>query len=535
MSSLTIFVLFIASVSAQLCSNPPNSLQVNNVPSLDTSSSGFKSNSIVSLVIESVLVDNRTDATITLNAAQAICNYPGSQYWSRSVVNCTEVWTAQIPWDVAAQFCNLARSEDVDWISFSGAIDVYQKDVLGAIRGTPITRDISTGFEYRLRFPKSVSAEAPTIQVFAPILVEAAVTSQSYDALTSNGKINLFTSVQYPFELVNPIILTNVSGLTPSVGTANQNCPANAPCEENFNVSVARQNNCFFTGEYVTTYDIICNANFQGECPLQGETATVVFRVVSQDLCGIFTEDIDLQGSLASFLADYQTNRAAFIIGQVSYWRFDVTSSKATIVNTVLANVTSAFNGGAVQTLMSASTPTALGNVVGFAYDGNGGLGTQARFRFNVNPAVFPVAVDANSPAVIRASVLVTYQNAQRKRTVLKQFILGGDSLARRQLAPSKDQPYEQQSVATLQNPAPLATFAPISDTAAPTTARVDAPVSSAQEDTSLPVYIGAIVGAISLCCLLFFAFVVIRRRRAQKKEEEKSVEQPSEVVILHS
>jgi hypothetical protein len=138
----------------------------------------------------------------------------------------------------------------------------------------------------------------------------------------------LFTSVQYPFELINPNINTNVSGLNPFIGTSSQNCPANLPCEKNSNVSLARTNACFFSGSYAVTYDIICNANYAGACPLQGETATVVFSVISQNLCGLFTEDIDLQGSLNSYLNDYQTIRAAFIIGQTSYWRFDVSSSK---------------------------------------------------------------------------------------------------------------------------------------------------------------------------------------------------------------
>ena len=220
----TSFLVFFVHYSIeQNCSNPVNLLQITDLPILDTADSGFKSQNVLSLVIMATQVDNRTDAIITLNATSPNCNYPGPN-WVKTIVNCTEIWNATIPWQIAYQECGLNRTETAQSITFDGWIDVFQQDILGTIRGTPITRNLSTNFEYKVVFPKTLSLQSTT-QVFAPILVDAAIVSESYDATAMQGQLNLFSSVQWPFELVQPQVAINSTQLFPQSQTYHKIVP----------------------------------------------------------------------------------------------------------------------------------------------------------------------------------------------------------------------------------------------------------------------------------------------------------------------
>ena len=563
----TSFLVFFVHYSIQQnCSNPVNLLQITDLPILDTADSGFKSQNVLSLVIMATQVDNRTDAIITLNATSPNCNYPGPN-WVKTIVNCTEIWNATIPWQIAYQECGLNRTETAQSITFDGWIDVFQQDILGTIRGTPITRNLSTNFEYKVVFPKTLSVQS-TIQVFAPILVDAAIVSESYDATAMQGQLNLFSSVQWPFELVQPQVAINSTQLFPTIANLSQDCANNSACSENWNISIALSNICNFSGTYAASYQIICNPLYTGQCPLQGENATVIFSIVSQDVCGVFTENIDLNGTLNSYLSDFATERAAFIIGQVSYWKLDVYSTKATIISTDLLGVSTQF-GLTNATLFNLNQTTSTGNVTNFSSISSSA--TEVRFQFNVDPAVFPIATDQNAPATVVALVSVNYQNTQQqKRSVLRELLLHpllsnnknskqsnniyqNNQNTKRQIPSSQAQSLSSSSVMTVQGLASTTTQAPatssssssnptlqstLSSTSTSSSSSSQSPSSTSSTQptidknapstsSSFPIWMWIVIAVASLSCIALVVLLAIlfsrRKNRSQKLESQQS------------
>ena len=231
---ISFLVFFVHYSIQQNCSNPVNLLQITDLPILDTADSGFKSQNVLSLVIMATQVDNRTDAIITLNATSPNCNYPGPN-WVKTIVNCTEIWNATIPWQIAYQECGLNRTETAQSITFDGWINVFQQDI--SANSTAMT-NLSTNFEYKVEFPKTLSIEN-NIQIVAPILVDTAIISTSYDYTAMQGQLNLFSSVEWPFELAAPQISVDNKQLVVTIGNPSDNCNNNRTCSQNWNISIA--------------------------------------------------------------------------------------------------------------------------------------------------------------------------------------------------------------------------------------------------------------------------------------------------------
>merc|ERR1712072_34842 len=321
---------------------------------------------------------------------------------------------ANISWSVARD-CTTSRTETATEIVFDGDIEVKQVETLNAIRGTAVTRDVMTGMAYEVRFPKEITLTSGQVQVFSPILVIAAVTEQDFQSDTTQGTAQLFTSVQWPFMLTSATI-NSTNNATVAITNSSNNCPADAACETTFDFSLD-PNSCSLTGDYQLSFTFQCNPLYTGsDCPLQGEAGNVLFTLTSGDLCAVFAENVDLTGSLISYLNDYTTARDAFIINQASYWQAKVSSTKVSIVNSEILAASTIFNSGAEIDLYSGGANTAEGTAAGFTLDGDGGDGTQSRFYLNMVSSLFPVPADQFLPAVMKCKVAATYSNTAKRQ-----------------------------------------------------------------------------------------------------------------------
>jgi len=523
--TLLFFLLLIVNIGfAQVCSNPPDKLQTrpDEVPILNPSNSGFKSVNTFSLEISSKLVDLRSDAQIVMNPNVSTCNYPGA-FWSRSSSNatCTETWNGSFDWATFRSDCGAVRTEDADFIYFDGEITVTQIDTLGVIRGKAVTREVITGIRYKIVFPKKYTLSSPTIQVFAPVNVIAAVTKQDFDGDKKRGLLDLFTSVQYPFVLTNGGSSVDRPEMNVSIPSFVANCPPNLPCEITFNFEVDPKTLCFLNGKYNLTFDLACSPSFNGSCPLQGEKGVITFDIASEDLCGTFIENVDLSGTLNPYQADYATLKTAFLIGQPVYWRFDVNSNKVSITNTQLLDVKSNFNSTNDLYLLQNQTISNLGTNVQFALDGNGGLGTQARFKYNILNSLYPVPEDQFLPAIITATVAVTYQNTQ-KRSVTS-LLRNVPMFSKRQVElPAKAQKFSSQKKIELQNSV-------VADSKSSFSSESKAnpqPAEPSKEDTGISViYIGIVIGALVACCIAIaiVGFLIYRKKKSNNSPSSSS------------
>ena len=425
--------------TTQPCDNPPQALAVRDVPVLDTARSGFLAADVLTLVLVSPLVNARADASIRFNASGAAtpCDYSAAApgFWQRaeSLAECTEVWTAALPWAVLREQCNMARLPDGGdgVVRFEGELQVTQVDTLGAVRGTPLTRDVVTGIAFAVEFPTETELSSDAVRVFAAVDVQAAITAQAVDAVGAQASAELFTSVQWPFMLAAARIDGTPANVSVAITEQRDACPVEAPCERTFALALTPSGTCFLTGDYVLAFEFACHPQYNAsDCPLQGEAGRVEFRLTSGDLCALFEEEVDLNGALASYLADYATPRDAFLLGQTAYWRADVRSTKVSIVAANITRAEVAFDGAAAFTELYArdgAGVSAPGAAIAFALDGNGGVATQSRFRFLCDAAQFPVAADSSAPAVVRVNVEVTYAAALRRRDTA----LGDDAALR--------------------------------------------------------------------------------------------------------
>jgi hypothetical protein len=432
MNKFLIFIslLFANVVFSQTCNNPPNPLAVTDFPYLDDSASGFLSLNVLTIVIRSTLVNNRSQAVISLQGySDANCNAPGVN-WQRTEddVNCIESYTANLPWSLLSSSCGLAQTNNTDTIVFTGTILVNQVEILSEINGQNITRSIDTPFNFQLIFPRNVQVNSSDPVIFAPINVEAAVTHVGFTM--PFGDINLFTSIQYPFILTNPSVSINSSSLNGFISVLSTNgCPAESYCTTTYEIDVNGTSGapCWLNGTYTVSFDIACNSAWTNNCPLEGNTVEIVFSTTSSNLCGLFSDTVDISATLSTYASNVASNtQETFLQNQFIYLRAVTTSQQVSLVNTYLLNCTSIYDPNSASTLLySSGSSLNNGAVSSPALDASFTLisnnATQANFKLNATYELYPIPTDSYASMVISCWLGVEYQDViTSKRNVLQ-------------------------------------------------------------------------------------------------------------------
>eukprot|EP01006_Ploeotia_vitrea_P035116 TRINITY_DN65838_c3_g3_i1.p1 TRINITY_DN65838_c3_g3~~TRINITY_DN65838_c3_g3_i1.p1 ORF type:complete len:671 (+),score=398.00 TRINITY_DN65838_c3_g3_i1:128-2140(+) len=273
---------------------------------------------------------------------------PAFWTWSHELTDqCTRVWTGTIAWTDAYRTvdddgCGFTKtiSQDGDYMEFHLDFSVTTREDLpeldtddGSQRGDgnhPRNRVIVHKLPLTVRFPLQVTATSGDIVLFSPVRVIAAIVNQEVHGDPIDGVTNLvmqatiFTSVQWPFKLVNvaydtgndeqgnPIkentkidyhsdgtytgpvqsgadCLTGDGIDTPVVCDVNAwkdgiedktNCPV---CENNWEVyfSPNDEQQCNFNGRYGLTWDVACHTTepAASTCPLSSTAADNVLRI----------------------------------------------------------------------------------------------------------------------------------------------------------------------------------------------------------------------------------------------------------------
>ncbi len=266
--------------------------------------------------------------------------------------------------------------------------------------------------------------------IFAPIDVQAAITYLGYT--NGFGVINLFTTVQYPFILQNPTLQISNTGLASYISiNSTNNCPVNTSCITTYEIQVNETSGstCYLNGTYNLTFNIACNSNWLQNCPLQNNSAQIVFQVTSENLCATFTEQVSISATLNTYASGVSSvTQETFLENQMMYLRAVVTSNQVALASTYILNCSSIFEPNSATTLLysggnsSANTgqlSTAATNA-GFSFTFNNQ--TQADFQLNATAQLYPVATDSYASAVISCWIGVDYQNVSVKRSSVKEI-----------------------------------------------------------------------------------------------------------------
>ena len=209
--------------------------------------------------------------------------------WNETYNNCDAILTANLGINTTK---SLAECFHV--VSNANGYRVYESDIqITSLQNGPIIRDRTnirtfvTSKPIQLRFPTMVNVSLSNINSFGAANVLSDFVSQTFDPITGQVTLNIYTSVQSPYTLTplsSQIIagLLNTTNITP-VSDPNYNCNSTASniCEQLWQVVLTPTNGqCVLNGTLMVNFTVGCQTSYQGSCsslsvPYYGTTVAV--------------------------------------------------------------------------------------------------------------------------------------------------------------------------------------------------------------------------------------------------------------------
>lgn len=430
------------------CRVPSHHLITDNPPSLDVSRSGFNAKDVLYLYVNNSVKYFNTTITFK-NDQNGLCAYPTAVgvAWSKvfNPATCQYVLEGIIPWGVAYPSCIFSRTEDSNWVIFTGEMIVENQEHVGNIsddRPIDVYRTIISRLPFQVRYPKSISVVSENIRVFAEVSVEASITRQAFvsgiPALPGSAQVVLLTTVQYPFRIINPsVLLGDLSRFTLSrvENTLAAQCPdtLGSICVQYWNFTILPNiSQCNFDGDYDFNFTLGCTPSRATNCPLDNNTnkGMIEFTLDSEDFCVDIVEDIDLSGSIGVYKdAGHTIVKKDFLPGQTVFMSGKTSSNKATIIRTVVNDIDVTLWNGTTVNLYRFGLSSVMGNRLSLAV--NNALAAESWLQFVVVDSVFAMPFDSFEVITFQIDFNVTYYNTQiKKRQVSNEqqrFIIGVD------------------------------------------------------------------------------------------------------------
>jgi hypothetical protein len=254
----------------------------------------------------------------------------------------------------------VADADGATFSQYEGRVRVRTEERGDVIRGVVTKKLVEVGFSLVVQFPNEVSVSSGVVDVIGTVVEDAAVTHQVWNLAERELDLNLFTSVQYPYELVatgfaldfdplgsNPpnsldgypagLPDTDASGNstlldyfaapsanTPASGTADFGTPQQLPptqcaasstgsvnadaCNQNFHLRMIPSAFwCDVDFDLVLTLQVRCRPGLTdvacdtANLPASGRTVTVRFGVDSDNYCPRVVEVAELEGEIGLY------------------------------------------------------------------------------------------------------------------------------------------------------------------------------------------------------------------------------------------
>jgi len=213
-------------------------------------------------------------------------------------------------------------------------------DDLGSFRGVPITRTSKGYLRLSLVLPRSITLTAFNETVVGPPGLQAALTQQRLNLLTSPTiTIQLVASLQWPYVITSSSLVAppGISGTLTATDSSKCLGTTLSPCFQRFTFSLEGLTGavmCNLTGSYLASFTVQCRGTPQ-QCPLGVSTtpppsvpASFSFSLVSPQFCTPVTIDVHLTETVTSYSSVSRTSPAAsFLPGQTVFFFVDVQSS----------------------------------------------------------------------------------------------------------------------------------------------------------------------------------------------------------------
>eukprot|EP01080_Neovahlkampfia_damariscottae_P003115 gene3115-5285_t len=384
-------------------------------PTADSDSIDFK-NDKLEMSIKAPLVTDRLETNIFIqNASYSQCAYPGNY-----VVNeldesgkCYNRFNYSLPWSTGKN-CGWETQNTEDQRIYNGNMYIEQKENIGLIRGQSIQRYIKRVIPLSVKFQTRVSVSTD-IKVFAPVAMFTAVTKQEYiEGPPKSGLFEFITSLQYPFQLdtTNLNVYEYPVGLVPTLRDISGECKPNQPCTQKFAIDLDVKGACSFTGTYKMKYQLKCHPSITNaaDCPLDANReVTIEISANSENFCSVVNVNINLSGTLKAYQdVSHTIRKDAFLLGQTSFFKAEVTSPKATLKETKIVRV-QWEQGNLTKVLYDNFALTNDGTTEKFVLGSTGS--NDAAFKFDLEKEYMNIAEDSNADFKVSALLEVKYQS----------------------------------------------------------------------------------------------------------------------------
>jgi hypothetical protein len=301
--------------------------------------SAFFENQKIKMQVSQPFVDGRADGALWLNYDDATidpvlsdCVYPVSQYITKEVDGCRDVWSFAIPWKVA-KGCKWNTSNDESYLVYRGRVIVHNQEWVGLGQW----RIIRSILRIKLRFQRLVSVESPEIGVVGKNIQRAAITKQIVAlSLGDPALIELGTTVPWPYQLKSFTM-----GIFPTTKVANwapssDNCTSTQgqECRQNWRTSLTLFDGvCTLDGVYTLNFTVGCGPDAQGNlCPLDlnnpaDTISSVQYTLKSENFCAELLVDVGIAGNIKPYSdQSFATPKITFVVNTKGFYLVKVNS-----------------------------------------------------------------------------------------------------------------------------------------------------------------------------------------------------------------
>jgi hypothetical protein len=274
------------------------------------------------------------------------CVYPISNFMTKEVESCKDVFTIRMPWE-SAQRCYWKVVQEANFEVYKGQIVLrHQEWVLNSIDQW---RTIQSVLRVSIKFQKFISVDT-TSSVYNEARLVAAITQQIVAIDRKDpARVEIVSVLPWPYKLDAVVNKWNL-GLVPknqdssnkysSIEYFSTDCTEveGKECKQRWNqYFYLNDKTCTLTGQYAINYTLLCgdaSTAAAAACPLEDKDkkVAIVYSLTSEDFCA--TIEIDI--GLTSVMNSYEDNtfaviRTAFVVGRNVYFKI-VTSSDVTTV-----------------------------------------------------------------------------------------------------------------------------------------------------------------------------------------------------------
>jgi len=294
-------------------------------------SASFSGNKL-DMRISHSMANGRAETIVYLNAGHENehCIYPLSNYISKEVEECKDVWHFELPWNLSSS-CNWRVLEEETHISYCGQVILQMSEWMENICEW---RFVQSVLNIKIRFQRFVRIEVEAVVANKPEIASAITNQIVLVNCPEPVLIEITSLVNWPYKLDTNFNLS----LYPrdkivSYELEFDDCSEvseNVGCRQRWRTSMdLSASACTLDGAYQLSFPkVMCHSD--SDCPLREEDQEEVkidYNLLSENFCAVVKVDISLSATIKVYEdAEFTKERSLFLLGQKAYYKISARS-----------------------------------------------------------------------------------------------------------------------------------------------------------------------------------------------------------------